>query len=174
MSREVRRVPPNWNHPKNGRGNPQPMFNQDFESAFQEWLSDFDRIRRGELNKYEEDYKGNNPLAQWLQDNKAPDPAYYKPWKDEEATWFQVWETVSEGSPVTPPFETKEELIAYLVEGGDDWNRKYSEPGYTQKQAEDFVEAGWVPSMVMFTSPGKKPTMVTGIAIASAIKDSKV
>jgi hypothetical protein len=26
--------------------------------------------------------------------------------KGKEATWFQAWETVTEGTPVTPPFAT--------------------------------------------------------------------
>lgn len=53
-----------------------------------------------------------------------PEREYYRSWKDEDATWFQVWETVSEGTPVTPPFATKEELIDYLVANGDFWDQK--------------------------------------------------
>jgi hypothetical protein len=26
--------------------------------------------------------------------------------RDKEATWFQAWKTVTEGTPVTPPFAT--------------------------------------------------------------------
>lgn len=29
--------------------------------------------------------------------------------------YFQLWETVSEGSPVSPPFETEEALAAHMV-----------------------------------------------------------
>lgn len=62
---------------------------------------------------------------------------------------WQVWETVSEGSPVTPVFATAEELMAYLVEGGDAWDRKHGEPGWKQENAEAFVRAGWAPSLVL-------------------------
>jgi hypothetical protein len=35
--------------------------------------------------------------------------------QDKEATWFQAWETVTEGTPVTPPFATTDELVDYLA-----------------------------------------------------------
>lgn len=51
---------------------------------------------------------------------------------------YQLWENVSEGSPISPVFPTRETFIAYLV--GE---------GYTQKAAEGFTESGWAPSMVV-------------------------
>lgn len=146
-------VPPNWQHPKNDRGHLQAMFDRNFTDVFADWLADFDRIRRGELTDLERECyaePGKNPLAEWLRDEGTPpDPAYYRPWRKEDATWFQVWETVSEGTPVTPPFATKGELVDHLVAGGDDWDRKRGHGGYTRAQAEAFVNAGWAPSMVM-------------------------
>lgn len=73
------------------------MYDENFESAFAEWLADFDRIRSGGITDFEREcYPSSNPLAEWLCDEGMPrDPAYYRPWRDEEATWFQVWETVS-------------------------------------------------------------------------------
>lgn len=51
---------------------------------------------------------------------------------------WQVWETVTEGSPVSPVFATAEELIAHLVD-----------QGHSQSDAERFVRgAGWVPSLM--------------------------
>jgi hypothetical protein len=54
---------------------------------------------------------------------------------------WQVWETVSEGSPVSPVFATAEELVEHLVGSG-----------HSQAAAENFVKMGWVPSMM--TGPG--------------------
>lgn len=66
-----------------------------------------------------------------------------------EGTGWQVWETVSEGSPVSPVFATAEELIDYLAEGGDSWNRKRNKPPPSREACERFVrDIGWVPSMV--------------------------
>jgi hypothetical protein len=68
--------------------------------------------------------------------------------KDQREAWkktpppagegWQIWETVSEGSPVSNVYATKEELIAYLIS-----------QGYTENAAENFCEGGWVPSAVI-------------------------
>jgi hypothetical protein len=150
-------VPPNWHHPRDDRGNLRPMYDRNFDDVFAEWLVDFDRIRRGELTNVERNCyaePGMNPLAEWLRDEGMPPTSdQHRPWRTEDATWVQVWETVSEGTPVTPPFATKAELVDYLVAGGDDWDRKRGRGGYTRAQAEAFVGAGWVPSMVVTRGP---------------------
>jgi len=48
---------------------------------------------------------------------------------------WQLWETVSEGSPVSPVFETQEEFLQYLVNSG-----------YSELAAINFIDAGWCPS----------------------------
>lgn len=154
MGREIRKVPPNWVHPtieQYGRVDLKPMYNRTFEAEFSEWLDNFDRIRRGELNAIEREcYMSPLPLAEWLKDEGVPpDPAYYRPWKDEEATWFQLWETVSEGTPVSPPFETAQALANYLAIHGDFWDQKRGNGGWGKKSAEAFVKAGWAPSLMI-------------------------
>lgn len=62
--------------------------------------------------------------------------------------WWQVWETVSEGSPVTPAFATRDELIDYLVINGDHWDQKRGDGGWSRKNAESFVAAEWAPSLI--------------------------
>ena len=66
-----------------------------------------------------------------------------------------MYETVSEGTPVTPPFATKEELVEYLIEHGDFWDQKRRKEGntimpcdpWTREQAETFVnDTEWAPS----------------------------
>ncbi|MEO1658134.1 MAG: hypothetical protein AAFR65_10450 [Pseudomonadota bacterium] len=165
MGREVRRVPANWDHPKRdhyGRVSSQPMYDEKIEDRLASWLADFDRIRAGGLTDDEREWYPNG-LADWMSDEAPPDPKYYRPWADEDATWFQLWETVSEGTPVSPPFETAEELISYLAENGDFWDQKRChEPdwaelwggtpgvsGWGRERAEAFVRAGWAPSMAI-------------------------
>lgn len=54
---------------------------------------------------------------------------------------WQVWETVSEGSPITPVFATAEGLIDHLVTVGA-WNKRWS-----RESAEAFVKgSGWAPT----------------------------
>lgn len=86
------------------------------------------------------------------------DPAVadaYEAWEKTEppaGEGWQVWETVSEGSPVTPVLPTAEALVDYLCTVGDDWTRKSIAKGDghrhlpTREQAAAFVKAGWVPS----------------------------
>lgn len=155
-------MPPNWEHPKRSpdndpykRGGYQPMYNSRFEERFAEWLADFDRIRAGDLTDFERECYPSG-LAEWLQDEGvAPHPAYYVPYKSEDATWFQVYETVSEGTPVSPPFATKEELIDYLAAHGDFWDQKRGHGPWGREAAARFVEVEWAPSMMTnLTSDG--------------------
>jgi len=159
MGREIRRVPPNWEHPKytaedhsHRIGQYRPMFDDHFDATFVKWLADFDRIRSGDFTDIERECYPRG-LADWLVDEGAPpDPNYYRPYKDEEATWFQVYETVSEGTPVTPPFATKEELIDYLAANGDFWDQSRGDPPWKRKAAESFVKLEWAPSMMAVSS----------------------
>lgn len=165
MGREIRRVPANWEHPKSedpyGRERLQPMYDSTFADAASEWKEAFAAWERGERPSYcSEDSKH---LEYWEWENSPPTREYYRPWKDDEATWFQLWETVSEGTPVTPPFATKEELADHLAEHGDAWDQERcndpgscrlfgltpGKPGWGKKKAYAFVMGdGWAPSMV--------------------------
>ena len=165
MGREVRRVPPNWQHPKTQVPNHrlgrmeedyQPMHDKDAEEAFREWLDEyntwlrgeFERIRREKPNYGYDSARPYHCFCDWH--GEPPDPAYYRPpWKEEEATWFQVYETVSEGTPVTPAFATAEELVDYLVKNGDFLDQKRGNGGWDRKNAEAFVGTGWAPSLMV-------------------------
>lgn len=147
MGREIRKVPPHYVHPTDRHGK-VPMRQQTYTEALAEWQADYDRFQRGELTEYERKYCSTE--VAWLADNPKPkDGPYYRTWSDEEATWIQVWETVSGGTPVSPPFATPNELVEYLIQGGDEWDRKHGRRGYTRHQAEAFVRDGWVPSAVI-------------------------
>lgn len=68
-------------------------------------------------------------------------------WKETEpptGDGYQLWETVSEGSPISPVFPTRELFIEWLItDGGRDGR-------LSRAAAEKFVEAEWAPSMVSF------------------------
>jgi hypothetical protein len=61
---------------------------------------------------------------------------------------WQLWETVSEGSPITPVYSTAEGLIDHMCSGPMvdlPWDT-----GWSRKVAEAFVRGdGWAPSMVV-------------------------
>lgn len=159
MGREIRLVPPNWEHPKDENGDYLPLHGKSFKDAAAEWKADFQAWERGERPDYctkEED----RSLEYWEWNGPPPDRKNYVDYGGAECTWFQVYETVSEGTPVTPPFATREELIDHLVLFGDArqqklWKRGYrfmqpSPPGYSIEAAEALVTGMWAPSFVVY------------------------
>lgn len=159
MGREIRMVPANWEHPTVARTygsrqelGYQPMFDSTFAEAAAEWLAENAKWEAGERPSYFDASEHPVDLKHWEYDVGPPDRAYYRPWSDDEAVWFQVWETVSEGTPVSPPFATREELIDYLAANGDFWDQKRGDGAWSRKSAEAFVGSGWAPSMMVVQS----------------------
>ena len=83
-------------------------------------------------------------------------PYYYDPPAGEG---WQVWENVSEGSPVSPVFATKEALIEHLTIFGTD---RYSGRPLSQKAAENFVGQGWAPSGVGMRATDGSTVLMSG------------
>jgi hypothetical protein len=68
---------------------------------------------------------------------------------------WQVWETVSEGSPITPVFPTADALVAHLSTVGTTWDQKayvgrLAKGPWRREAAEAFVRDGWAPSFAVF------------------------
>jgi len=110
MGREIRRVPPGWQHPKDEQGIYIPLLDMTYEEALETCLDDED----------------------W-----CPEPEWYRPAFDQEPTHYQVYEDVSEGTPVSPVFATEDELLAWLI--GE---------GHSEHAAREFIKDKWVPSML--------------------------
>lgn len=69
---------------------------------------------------------------------------------------WQLWETVSEGSPISPVFAERGGLVAWLCSPAYTWGA--SSP-LTREQAEKFVESAWAPTFVGTSSgivPGER------------------
>jgi hypothetical protein len=70
---------------------------------------------------------------------EKPAPQHYMPeWPGHDDLGWCLYETVSEGTPVTPVFATAEELIDHLATVGQDWNQ---EP-MRRAAAESLVRSG--------------------------------
>ena len=163
MGREIRRVPPNWEHPrvkcthspwaggcddakKHGGMCYQPLYDESFADVARKWKDDYAAWERGERPEYCSEEFGR--LEYWEYDGNPPSRDYYRPsWQPEDATWYQVYETVSEGTPVSPPFATQNELIEYLVEHGDFWDERRGDKGWSRNAAEHFVKSA--PSLIV-------------------------
>lgn len=77
--------------------------------------------------------------------------AEYEAWEPTEppiGPGYQIWETVSEGSPISPVFATPEELARWMA--GKKWGADHGSP-YESWLA--FINGpGWAPSMIMDAS----------------------
>lgn len=64
-----------------------------------------------------------------------------------EGEGWQLWETVSEGSPITPVFATPEELATYMV--NHHWGSQSDPMASSFEVAMNFIRVGWAPSGVI-------------------------
>jgi hypothetical protein len=149
MGREIRRVPGDWEHPRYTKedapyphfvGEFKPLYDQDYSSACEEWYGAASKWVPDEHYQWYHEAEGNPPDEDSYRSRK---------WTPEEATHYQVYETVSEGTPVTPAFATKEELIEYLVKFGDFWDQHTGDFGWTKENAEGFVKREYAPSLTV-------------------------
>lgn len=149
MGREIRRVPPNWQHPTKQYQwgvDHVSMLDKTFTQACAEWDAEKAKWDAGERPEY---CKGDDGPYEDYAGERPDDPEMYRPWEDAEATWYQLWQTVSEGSPVSPPFATLGELARYLGDNGDFWDQKRGDPPWGLARAQAFCREGWAPSFVM-------------------------
>jgi hypothetical protein len=86
-------------------------------------------------------------------DGEGDDPATreaaeaWEPTQPPVGDGWQLWETVSEGSPVSPVFATADELIDHMSQ--PKMSEYEGSTGYTRAGAEAFVRGpGWAPSAV--------------------------
>lgn len=124
-----------------------PMFNWEYEPSLDEWLKGRDAAE--------------DKQAYYAEEGGPPDPDYYHHWKAEDATWYQMYENVSEGTPQTPPFATLTELEDYLVTHGTFNDQEENKGGWSRVNAEKFCRSGYAPSFLM----------MGGVVVQSAGRD---
>ena len=144
MGREVRRVTPDWVHPKDEDrpGEFRGLYRGDrYPSDSREWQ---------EVAEAKGVYE-----ARRLQ-GRQPDISDYMPqWPADAATHYQMYENVSEGTPISPVLETPEALSKWLAENDED--------GATHEQWMKTIERGWAPSLTITPFGGVQPGVI-GIA----------
>ena len=119
MGREVRRVPADWVHPQQ-EGRPdvlQPLYDRTFADAAREWREHFLAWEDGYNALLGRRRKEDETEEFWESDGGPPDREYYRPdWPEKTRTHFQMYETVSEGTPISPVMETPEALARWLCD----------------------------------------------------------
>ena len=155
MGREVRRVPADWHHPKEevpdwrtGRmvERYKPLFPGDrYQPRVDVWDAECAKWKAGWRPDYctepeslamtYEQYSGQRPHR----DDYMPD------WTASERTHYMMYEDTSEGTPISPAFETPEELARWLADTGA------SSFGSDTASYEGWLrvaKGGWAPSAV--------------------------
>jgi len=149
MGREIRRVPPNWEHPRDNKRRYIPLLEGMFDLKMKKWWDEYETWVTGE-HKYREEGDTDADFVEW--DGDAPQLSMYLESRFiETPTWYQMYENVSEGTPVTPPFETKEEIVEHLVNFGTFNDSR----GWGRKIAEKFVNRGWALSGLINLNTGE-------------------
>ena len=115
MTREVRKVPADWQHPSNGQYwdgqvRYEPLFDgSKFEAKAAHWDEEAAKWARGEFPEDASEAAKAMSYEDW--EGPRPDPAHYMPrWADFECTHFMMYEVTSEGTPISPACASLEEL----------------------------------------------------------------
>lgn len=139
MGREIRRVPPDWQHPRDSRDHYVPLVDEDYETALAEWIAG--------RQKWQTEPENDCTWEDWT--GSAPSPKDHRPaFAEGTATHYQIYETVSEGTPASPVFASKEAMGKWLLS-----------EGYSRRATDHFLRAEWAPSMMMITYPDRPPTI---------------
>jgi hypothetical protein len=97
MSREVRRVPADWQHPRDEQGRNIPQYDG---ALYLVHITAWKKRRTG----------------------FRPYPGRYTPdWPESERTHYMMYENTTAGTPISPAFETPEALARWLTDTDAGW-----------------------------------------------------
>ena len=117
MSRQVMMVPQDWEHPKKEDGKYQPMFFEYWPDVIADWMKEYKLWQKGQHpDQLDTDYDTDGVrYHEWA---GFPDPDCYMHERilEENRTHYQMYETTSEGTPISPVFKTAEELARWLTD----------------------------------------------------------
>jgi hypothetical protein len=163
MGREVRKVPADWQHPKEQKFDRRigcmveaykPLFPGDgYQASVDGWDEECTKWKAGWRPDYctneasramtYEQYSGQRPHR----DDYMPD------WPTEQRTHLMMYEDTTEGTPISPAFETPEELAKWLV---DNKASAFGSETGTYEGWLRVAKGGYAPSMVFTPADGLK------------------
>lgn len=120
MGREIRLVPQWWEHPRDEGGEYIPLLDRSYDEAVRDYQY---AVRQWE--------QGSHPSqAQWPDKTKGmsydewvsgpPNPSFYRreSWTEDDATMWVLYETTTEGTPVSPKYESLSGLLQWMLRNG--------------------------------------------------------
>lgn len=171
MGREVRRVPADWQHPKHevmdwrtGRTveSYKPLSpSYSYQSCVDEWDEECAKWKAGWRPEHCTDAESRAMCyEQWAGQRPHRDD-YMPDWPADQCTHLMMYEDTSEGTPISPAFETPEALARWLVDNNA------SAFGSSTASYEGWLSVargGWAPSMIVSNG-----VMENGVDAAAAL-----
>lgn len=170
MGREVRRVPSNWQHPKQsvhdyrtGRTVEiyKPLFRGDqYQPAVDEWDEECAKWKAGWRPDHcdSEQYR-DMCYEQWAGQRPHRDD-YMPDWPESERTHYMMYEDTSEGTPISPAFATPEELAKWLA---DNHVSAFGNETASYEAWLRVARGGWAPGLVLTQYADGTGTMQNGV-----------
>lgn len=147
MGRILRRVPPYWRHPQNKDGSYRPCHDMTYEEAVVEWKTGYALWEKGKHERQQHLDAGDMFDEYWDWAGPPPEEHHYRPPFNRPATYYQVYETISYGTPVSPKFKTLEKLEEWMVKHGDFWCIKDGGKPPSREAVKRFLQQGEALSM---------------------------
>ncbi len=152
MGREVRRVPKDWEHIGGA------LYGGSYAAEALRWDIEAEQWERGFVSNYDGTWEPKEDrtctFEQW--NGRRPVASDYMPdWPASERTHYQMYETCSEGTPISPVMETPEELARWLA---DNDASAFGNMTATYEQ--------WLATCLRGSAPS---AMVTGTAMESGV-----
>lgn len=172
MSREIRRVPATWKHPKDSRGNYIGLLNGIYQEHLNDWNEGYEMWQKGLCEQWGKDEKWapvdeifkSISYSEYSGDMPSPDD-YMPQWSEEEKTHIMMYETTSEGTPISPAFETPEELAQWLFVNEAS---AFGDQTATYEEWLNTCKRGWAPSAI-----GSSQGLVSGVEALAHMDKSK-
>lgn len=143
MGREIRMVPADWEHPKNDRGQYEPLFDN-YVEAVARFAKDIEEMG---LEKALKENDGGPRYSNYMH-------------PEGERTHYMMYEDTSEGTPISPAFATPEELAHWLA---DNNASAFGNTTATYEHWLNTIRRGWAPSAVFSPDTGLQ-SGVTGLS----------
>ncbi len=178
MGREVRMVSSTWVHPRYTNdtapsvdliGEYIPLLDgwdadvaSDWDEGFRKWgaglvASDSDHEKWAPKGA---EHAGR--YTEWAGPRPSPDD-YMPEWRDEDCTHLMMYETTSEGTPISPAFATAEELARWLADTGAS---SFGDNTASYKQWLAMIGYGWSVSLVLDNG-----AMKSGVEFVASINE---
>lgn len=150
MSREVRMVPKDYEHPKREDGNYIALFGWNYEENLADWDNERLEWDAGNYPSYADEESKKMSYSEWA--GEQPNKNDYMPaFPEGTATHCMMYETTSEGTPISPAFSTPEELAKWLF---DNEASSFGSQTGTYEGWLRVAKGGFAPSAVLSSKNG--------------------